>query len=509
MQRTSDLSGRYIGFFLGLGIFLLFLLLPAPEGMNPKGWKVLAVTALMATWWITDAIPIPATALLPILLFPALGILAPRATAAPYADDVIFLFMGGFFLAVTMERWNLHQRIALSIIRRTGSSPSMLVLGFMFATACLSMWVSNTATAMMMIPIGLAVVSEVTGLSPSQLRLGGAAAGSDMNIGRALMLGIAYSASVGGVTTIISTPPNAILVGTVKNLFGYTITFLDWMLIGIPLAIVTLSITWVILTQLLFPATSFSRGNVQELLDEKVAKLGPWTYEEKAVAFIGICMASMWILRGFLFKHVPVLSMVNDSTISIAGALMLFCWPRNLKKGEFLLDWKTAVNIPWSVLLLFGGGLALANGFMQTELTHYVAQHLKNLQGIHVFLVLTVVVLLVGTLTEITSNTATATLMVPVMGAVSLAMGINPLGPMMAAALVCSYCFMLPVATPPNAVAYATGCFSIKDMAKAGIMVNMVSFLLIPVVVYFLIPFFWGQDLSVTPEWALGGAAPK
>jgi len=385
----------------------------------------------------------------------------------------------------------------------------MLVLGFMIATTFLSMWVSNTATAMMMIPIGLAVVSEVTGLTPTELRLGGGATGSDLNIGRALMLGIAYSASVGGITTIIGTPPNAILVGTVKNLFGYTITFLDWLVIGMPLAIVTLSITWVLLTQLLFPATKFSRGNVQELLDDRLAKLGPWTKEEKAVAFIGCCMASMWILRGFIFKHIPALAMVNDSTIAMAGALMLFCWPRDLKKGEFLLDWKTAVNIPWSVIVLFGGGLALANAFQQTELTHYVALHLKNLEGMHVYLVLTLVVLLTGTLTEITSNTATATLMVPVMAAVSLAMGINPLGPMMAAAIVCSYCFMLPVATPPNAVAYATGCFSIKDMAKAGICVNLLSFLLIPIVLYFLIPFFWGQDLSITPEWALGGTGSK
>ena len=492
---------RIVGLFLGLGIFILFLLSPAPEGMNPNGWKVLAVTALMATWWITDAIPIPVTALLPIVLFPLLGILPPRATAAPYADDVIYLFMGGFFLAVAMERWNLHQRLALNIIKRTGTSPNMLVLGFMIATTFLSMWVSNTATAMMMIPIGLAVVSEVTGLTPSQLRLG-AATGADLNIGRALMLAIAYSASVGGITTIIGTPPNAIMVGTVNRLFDYQITFLDWMLVGVPLAIVTLAFVWVILTQFFFPAENFSRGDVSGLIDQKLKDLGPWTKEEKAVAFIGVCMASMWILRGFVFKHFPALSMVNDSTIAIAGALMLFCWPRNIKKSEFLLDWKTAVNIPWNVVLLFGGGLALANGFSHTDLTGYVGQHLMNLQGVHVFLVLIIVVILGGSLTEIVSNTATATLIVPIMAAVALAMGINPIGPMMAAALVCSYCFMLPVATPPNAIAYATGCFTIKDMAKVGITINLLSLLLIPVVVYFLVPFFWGENLHITPEWA-------
>jgi sodium-dependent dicarboxylate transporter 2/3/5 len=384
----------------------------------------------------------------------------------------------------------------------------MLVLGFMIATTFLSMWVSNTATAMMMMPIGLAVVSEVTGLTPSELRLGGGAAGSDLNIGRSLTLAIAYSASVGGITTIIGTPPNAILVGTVNRLFDYQITFLDWMLIGMPLAIVTLAFVWVLLTQVLFPATSFSRGNVVGVIDEKLAQLGPWSKEEMAVAFTGICMGTMWIMRGFLFKYVPALAMVNDSTIAIAGALMLFCWPRNLKKSEFLLDWKTAVNIPWNVVLLFGGGLALANGFQHTEVTHYVGRHLMNLEGIHVYIVLTMVVLLAGTLTEITSNTATATLVVPIMAAVSLAMNINPIGPMMAAALVCSYCFMLPVATPPNAIAYSTGCFTIKDMAKAGITINIASILLIPIVVYFMIPFFWGENLHVVPQWALNAVLP-
>lgn len=504
----NKMTGKHLGFFLGLGLFLLLLALPAPEGMKPEAWKVAAITVLMAIWWITEAIPIPATGLLPIFLFPALNVLSAKAATAPYADDVIYLFMGGFFLAVTMERWNLHRRVALNTIYLIGSSPARLVLGFMCATAFLSMWVSNSATAMMMVPIGLAVVAEVTDLSPSQIKAGSITQNTDLNFGRALMLGIAFAASIGGLATIIGTPPNAILVGIVKKMYNYEITFLQWMMIGLPLAIITLFCTWFILVRFLFPTKAFLKGSADNVIGEELKKLGPMSRPELTILCIACCMATLWIVSGFLFHYVPALKMVKDSTIAIGGAVVLFATPVNLAKGEFLLDWRTAVKIPWDVVLLFGGGLALANGFQQTELTHFIASQLKNLQGMHAYLLITIIVIFTISLTEVTSNTATATLLVPIMGTVALAIGINPLGPMVAAAVASSYAFMLPVATPPNAVAYGSGCFTIRDMAVAGVWINLFCFLIIPIVLYFLIPLFWGENLNVTPDWALL-AAPK
>lgn len=498
------MPGRHVGFSGGLLLFGLMMLMSPPEGMQPAAWKVAAITALMATWWITEAIPIPATGLIPICLFPALGIMPAGAAAAPYASDVIYLFMGGFFLAVTMERWNLHRRVALTTIKYVGSSPIKLVLGFMVATGFLSMWVSNSATAMMMVPIGLAVIAEVTGLSPSEIKAGSTSAGvSELNFGRSLMLGIAFAASIGGLATIIGTPPNAILVGMVAKMYNYQITFVEWMMIGLPLAVVTLFVTWGILVKFLFPAKEFRRGDVANVIDDEIAKLGPMSKPERMIMIIATCMATLWIISGFVFKKIPALSMISDSTIAIGGSIVLFAFPLSLSKGEFLLDWKTAVKIPWDVVLLFGGGLAIANGFQKTELTKFIALEFQNFQGLHTYLLMTLIVVFTIALTEVTSNTATATLLVPIMGAVAVAMGLNPLGPMIAAAIAASYAFMLPVATPPNAVAYGSGCFSIKDMALAGIWINLASFLIIPLVLYFFIPLFWGQDLNVLPAWAM------
>ena len=507
--QITKMSGRHIGFFLGLFLFFLLLLLPAPEGMKLAAWRVAAITALMATWWITEAIPIPATSLLPLFLFPALGVMPAKLTAAPYADDVIYLFIGGFFLAVTMERWNLHRRVALNTIKLVGSSPAKLVLGFMVATAFLSMWVSNSATAMMMVPIGLAVVSEVTGLSASDLKNSSNSVNTDMNFGRALMLGIAYAASIGGLATIIGTPPNAILVGIVKKMYNYEITFFQWMQVGLPLAVVTLFVTWFILIKFLFPTKPFVRGNANDVIEDEIAKLGNITRPELIILIIASCMATLWIISGFVFKHVPALKMINDSTIAIGGAVILFAAPISLSKGEFLLDWKTAVKIPWDVVLLFGGGLALANGFQQTELTHYIAQQLVHLQGMHSYLFITIIVIFTISLTEVTSNTATATLLIPIMGTVAIAIGINPIGPMVATAFAASYAFMLPVATPPNAVAYGSGCFTIKNMAMAGLWINLFCFVIIPVTLYLLIPMFWGENLNMVPEWAKMVSQPK
>ena len=508
-MNVSIQREKYVGFFLGIVVFTGMLLMGTPEGMRPEAWSVACVTALMACWWMTDAIPIPATSLLPICLYPLLGVMSSKEAAAPYADDILFLFMGGFFLAVTMERWNLHRRVALHTIRIVGSSPSRMVLGFMVATGFLSMWVSNTACAMMMVPIGLAVVSEVTGLSPTDIKAGKANSKSDLNFGRALMLGIAFAASVGGLGTPIGTPPNAILIGIIKQMYGYEITFAQWMMIGVPLAVITMALSWVILCHFLFKTQEFSRGGAAAVIEEDIKNLGPMSKEEKHVLCIGATMALLWILSGFVFKYIPLLANVKDATIAIIGAICLFMIPVNFKRHEFLLDWDTAVKIPWDVILLLGGGLAIAKGFQSSGLTLYLAEQFKLLQGLPNYLFITAIVIAVIALTEVTSNTATASLLVPVMGTVAIAIGVNPLGPMAAAGIAASYAFMLPVATPPNAVAYGSGCFTIIDMARAGMWINVFCFVLVPCAIYILIPLFWGENLNAIPEWALTAIAPK
>ncbi|WP_321491392.1 DASS family sodium-coupled anion symporter [uncultured Desulfobacter sp.] len=501
--------GRKIGLFLGPAIFILMLLIPTPPGMKPEAWHVAAVTVLMAVWWISEAIPIPATSLLPIALFPLLGVMKSTEATTPYANHLIYLFMGGFFLAVTMERWNLHRRVALYTIRAIGVSPARMIMGFMAATAFLSMWVSNTATAMMMVPIGLAVISQVTGLTSEDLKTMCVAYSPEFNFGRSLMLGIAYAASVGGVATIIGTPPNTVMVGMVEKMFGVEIGFGQWMLFGVPLAVMTLVPTWFLLTKILFPMDGLELSGGAAIIDDEIKKLGPMSVSEKKIVAVGCFMAIFWLSRGFLAKTavvhtiMPHFSYISDATIGIMGALLLFCIPVDYKRGVFLLDWKTAVKIPWDVILLFGGGLAIANGFTRTELAAYIAGQLGALQGASLLVFVGVVVLITIFLTEITSNTATATLLVPIMGSAAIAMGVHPFATIVGACVAASYAFMLPVATPPNAVVFGSGCISIRQMARAGLWLNVFGAILITVFVVYLLPLLWGIDLSHVPNWAV------
>ena len=509
-EQADSNKGKRIGFFLGPIVFILMLILPAPEGMNLEAWRVAAVTALMAIWWITEAIPIPATSLMPIALFPLLGVMKSSASTAPYANHLIYLFMGGFFLAVTMERWNLHRRVALYTIKAIGTSPARMTLGFMIATAFLSMWVSNTATAMMMVPIGLAVIQQATGFTSEHLRESGSSAtGQEFNFGRGLMLGIAYAASIGGVATIIGTPPNTVMAGMVEKMFGVQIGFGQWMLFGVPLAAITLAIAWLLLTKILFRTGDMELAGGAKIINDEVKKLGPMSSEEKKIVIVGCFMAAFWLARGFMAKSAFILSFmphfkyVGDATIAILGALILFAIPTNFKKSEFLLDWKTAVKIPWDVILLFGGGLAIANGFAKTGLATYIAAQLGGLEGASMLVFVGVVVLITIFLTEITSNTATATLLVPIMGSAAIAMSIHPFATIVAACVAASYAFMLPVATPPNAVVFGSGCVTIKQMAKAGVWLNIIGTVLITLFVVYLLPILWGVDLSTLPTWAV------
>jgi sodium-dependent dicarboxylate transporter 2/3/5 len=475
-----------IGLVLGPAVFFLLLVLPEPAGLSPQGMNVAAVAALMAIWWITEAIPVPATALLPILLFPVLGVLGGSEVTRAYGHHLIYLFLGGFLIAVTMEKWNLHHRIALHTIHLVGVTPNRIVLGFMLATAFLSMWISNTAATMMMVTIAIAVLREIvhdTGKTPGGSRFG-----------VALMLGIAYAASIGGVATLIGTPPNAIFAGVVEKTYGISISFVDWMKFGLPLSLVMLGITWFYLTRIRFRGEQPQLAGGQEFIREQIRKLGPMSRAEMGVASVFALVALLWILRGLYWP--AALGMVTDSTIAIAGALLLFLIPVNLARREFLLDWKTAVTIPWDIIILFGGGFALAEGFSETGLTTWLAGLLGVLQGTDIVLIVAAVVLLVIFLTEVTSNTATASLLLPVMAALAAAVEVHPFGLMVATVIAASFAFMLPVATPPNAIVYGSHEVGIQQMAWAGLWLNLLAVAVVTGFVCLLLPRVWNVDLQ-------------
>ena len=487
MKKLPILTDRrLLGLLLGPCLFILILLLPPPETMSVSAWRVVAVAVLMATWWISEAIPIAATALLPVALFPLLQVMSTMSTTSAYANHLVFLFLGGFLIAMAMQKWNLHRRIALHTIRAVGINPSRIILGFMLATAFLSMWISNTATAMMMLPIALAVAGQFTNNNTDD------ESSTTTAFGVALMLGIAYSASIGGVATLIGTPPNAILAGIVERHYDHRISFAAWMGFGLPLSIVMLAIAWFYLTRIAYSIKQQSFNQVTEVIQQEINQLGPISRQEKLVAFIFALVAMTWISRG-LFEF-ELLKGVSDASVAIVGALLLFIIPSRLniasvKQGEFLLDWSTAVKLPWDILILFGGGFALAQGFSDSGLTEWIVLQMSGLKGAHLVILVLIITFVVIFLTEVTSNTATATLILPVLGALAVAVGVDPLSLMVPAAVAASYAFMLPVATPPNAIVFSSRYVTIPQMARAGFYMNLVAALVITLFVIVVLPF--------------------
>ncbi len=485
-----------IGLFLGPALFVLILLLPTPEALSPEAHRVGAIAVLMAVWWVTEALPIAATALIPISLFPLLGVMPTGSVTAQYANQIIYLFIGGFFIAVTMERWNLHKRIALSVILLVGTAPARIILGFMIASAILSMFVSNTATAMMMVPIGLAVITQASDIIKKQKVEGIDTRPEHFHFAIALMLGIAYACSIGGVGTIIGTPPNTVFAGVSETLFDRPISFALWMAYGVPLAAIMLILTWGYLIKFAFPLKVKELPGGQEFIESELRKLGRTTKEEKMVLGVFAIVATAWIVRGFVdFGY------FNDAAIAITGAMVLFLLPSDYKKGVFLLDWKTAVSIPWGIVVLFGGGLALAHGFSQTGLAEWIAQSLTFMSGYNLIFLITAVAVLTIILTEVTSNTATATMLMPILASMALAMSVHPYGLMIGATVAASFAFMLPVATPPNAVVFGSSFVSIPQMAKAGLWLNLLGVIIIVIVTVFVLPLIWDIDLTQVPDW--------
>ncbi|MEF2290538.1 DASS family sodium-coupled anion symporter [Virgibacillus dokdonensis] len=489
--------GQLIGLIAGPLLFTITLLFFSPEDLSQQGLAVLASTIWVAIWWMTEAIPIPATSLLPIILFPLTGGLDIGTTTSSYGSDTIFLFMGGFMIALAMEKWNLHRRIALSIISVIGTNTNRIILGFMVATGFLSMWISNTATAMMMVPIGLAIIYQISDALKDDPSID--TSKENFAFGKALMLSIAYSASVGGIATLIGTPPNAALAGVINKMYGIELSFAKWMLFGVPIAWVFIFIIWFYLIKIAYPLKLKQLPGGKALIHQEKQKLGKPSAEEKAVFTVFILAALAWITRSFLL--VQINPNINDAIIAMSAAILLFLLPSKNYKDTFLLDWNTAVKLPWGILLLFGGGLAVAAGFTQSGLSEWIGNQLTALQGIHIFIVLLVVAGLVIFLTEITSNTATANMMYPIMAALALALGVHPFVVMIAAGVASSCAFMLPVATPPNAVVFGSGYLRIPDMVKAGVALNIIGSILVTVAIYFLLPMLWGINITEVPDF--------
>ncbi|UCZ92301.1 SLC13 family permease [Gordonia sp. WA4-43] len=502
---------QWIGLVAGVALAaLVYVILPAEVG---QGARLTASTAvLMGLWWMTEAIPIPATALLPLVIFPVFGSdeagesISVNDVGAAYGNNVIFLFMGGFIIALAMQRWNLHRRIALVTVAAMGTKPPMVIAGFMIATGFLSMWVSNTATAVMMIPIGVSVLALVLDLGkesgtdapgPKATDTDEPVDGETLtqaviksNFGTALMLGIAYAASIGSLGTIIGTPPNTLLVGYLEG-EGIDIGFLEWMIAGVPLAVIFLAIAWFLLTHVLFKPEIDDIPGGRRIIRDQLDGLGSMSQGEIRVAAIFGLTALAWIAVPLIWDENPPIS---DTGIAMTAAILLFLLPSGSKPGVRLLDWETAIKLPWGVLLLFGGGLALSQQFESSGLTAWIGDVAAGLDTIPVIVLVVIAATAIIFLTEITSNTATAATFLPVAGGVAMGMGLDPLVLTIPVALAATCAFMLPVATPPNAVAYASGYVTIGQMIRGGLWLNLIGIVLITLAAYTV--FAWSLGIA-------------
>jgi sodium-dependent dicarboxylate transporter 2/3/5 len=498
-------KAQMIGLILGPILFFLVLLFDFVPG-KPVVTRMAAIALLMAVWWVTEAIPLAATAILPMILYPLLGILKGKATAPIYFNSTIFLFIGGFMIALTMEKWNLHKRLALLTIRTIGGGPSRIILGFMVASAFLSAWMSNTATTIMMLPIGLSIIlqmEEEFGEKDSH------------RFSLCLMLGIAYAASMGGMATLVGTPPNLVLQRTFELTFpkATPISFGIWMIMAVPLSVVMILTIWVVLTKLIYRPPEFLRVDPKIVKDEYKA-LGPMTYEEKVVAVVFAITAVLWVFRknlvlGFITipgwsNLLPTSKLIDDGTVAIFMASLLFFFPaRNPKaKTATLMDVTVFKDLPWDIIILFGGGFALAKGFQVTGLADFIGNELQVLAGFSTVTMIGVICTTLTFLTELTSNTATTQMILPILASIAIAMKTNPLLLMIPASLSASCAFMMPVATPPNAIVFGSGRVRIGEMVKAGILINCIGVVVIATLFLLVGTAVFAIKTGVFPVWA-------
>ena len=472
------MSYKRFGFVLGPLLFILIHFFFKGAGLSEEGRDILEATSWIGIWWVFEVLPIAVTALLPILLFPLLDAVALGDTTASYGHKYVFLYLGGFILAITIEKWNLHKRIALQIIKTIGTNMYTIVLGFMVATAFLSMWISNTATTVMVLPMAISIVKQLKDNPDTP---------EDENkvFSKLLMLAIAYAASIGGIATLIGTPPNLVFAGFVQKTYGVDISFWQWMKFGLPVASVLLVLAWLYLTRIAYPLRKARFPGGKKEIIRLLAELGPLGKEEKMVLLVFVLTAFCWITRSFLLqKFIPN---IDDTIIAIASAIVLFIIPAN-RSGEPLIKWNEAVRIPWGIILLFGGGMAIAKGFQDTGLATYLGGQMTFFDGLPLFVLLLLVITCVNFLTEVTSNLATTAMMLPVLAPLALTLGINPYLLMVACTSAASCAFMLPVATPPNAVVFGSGYLRIPDMVRTGFLMNMLSIIIMALAVYFFLP---------------------
>ena len=484
------LNKNIIGLILGPLLFLAIMIFVDAEGLSFEAKCILASTAWMAVWWVTECVPISVTALLPIVLFPLTGGMDLATTTAAYGHKLVFLFVGGFLIALAIEKWHLHKRLALNIIRVTGSNKSRVILGFMLATAFLSMWISNTATSIMILPVGLAIISQLKD-DPKTIE------NENEVFGKSLMIAIAYSASIGGMATLIGTPPNMVLAGVVEESYGIKLNMFDWMKFGVPLSSFLLIICWLYLTKIAFKFKNeeFSAGK-EEIL-RQIKKLGSFSNEEIKVLIVFALTALGWIFRGSIETIFP---MIDDTIIAIFFAVTLFIIPtKNHKTNTTLLVWNDTVKLPWGILILFGGGMAIASAFGKSGLALWIADLLQNLNDVSLFLIILIIVTSINLLTEVTSNMATTAMLLPVLVTIALAIEVHPYFLLVSATLAASCAFMLPISTPPNAVVFGSGFLKIEDMFKKGIWMNLISIITITLVVYFTLPYVFEMTAELLP----------
>lgn len=484
LRILRKISGKRLGLLLGPLSFFWIIFGMNFTGMTPQAQAILGSSVWIAIWWIFEAVPLAVTALLPIVLFPLTGGLDIKATTAPYSHPYIYLYLGGFFIAIAIEKCHLHKRIALNIINFIGTNVIYIILGFMIATGFLSMWISNTASAVMLLPVGMAIVSQLND-NPNTIE--------DENaiFGKALMLAIAYAASIGGMATLIGTPPNLVMAGIIKETYGVTITFSQWFIFGFPLSVMILLICWYYLTHIAFTfkQKSFPGGKAE--IHRQLSQLGKMSITEKRVSYVFIVTALAWITKSFLLaKYIPA---IDDTIIAIIGGMSLFLIPSE-KSTKPILKWGDMVKIPWGIIILFGGGMALAAGFEGSGLAEWIGQQFSYLDGISLILLVFIIVASVNFLTEFTSNLATTAMLLPVLIAVAATTGVPPYYLIMGATIAASCAFMLPVATPPNAVVFGSGYLKIAEMVKVGFWLNVITIVLVSLSVYFILPLLWDMN---------------
>lgn len=478
-QSGDEYSMRQrVGLFLGPVVFLIMLLIPAPGGLAAEAWAVAGVVVFMAIWWVTEAIPIPATALLPIILFPILKVGSVGEATRPFANPLIYLFMGGFIIALAMERTNLHRRIALNVVNLVGVHPTSIIIGTMVAAAFLSMWVSNTATAMMMLPIAISIISLVE--TDTAIKTGDL----EDNFSLTILLCLAYACNIGGIGTLIGTPPNALMAAYMLDNYDVEIGFAQWMMVGFPIVAVSLPIVFLVLTKVVFPVKIKEIPGGADMIKRELEKAGRMSRAEIMVAVVFGMTAILWVIRPLLETYIPNIS---DTGIAVFAAVLMFLLPVDFKKGEFVLSWEDTKKLPWKVLILFGGGLSLAAGITNTGLAQWIGRSLSGLQWMPVLALVMSSLLVVIFLTEITSNTATGAAFLPILASVAVAMGQDPLLLVIPATVGASCAFMLPVATPPNAIVYGSGLINIPQMARAGFLFNILMVFIITAMMYLLL----------------------